>query len=244
MEEFKIFISFSFFDEQFAKSLAEFLIGVIGDTKKIYCVALDNKNSSSVLGSDFSEGFIEEVKKCSLFVPLLSNNYKKSTSSMIELGAALCLEKNITPFMLPNFEYVDFNDFYNIRNTEYYKLNDKKGINKFLSLLSPIVDNVNGINVDDFITEINEINKTYINDLEKITFCTIHPNSKYNCVEFEEFINEINKDDILDSTVIKSMNEKVEYCVVNFSQGRNIKDLLMNIKRIENKISDDITIKT
>lgn len=218
----KIFISFSFLDEEFAQALSEYFKKVIGEQNfELYCAALNNNTNAAKYGSDFAQDFIDNVNKCDVFIPLLSLNYKRSISSVVELGAAIGLNKTIAPLVLPGFTYTDFNDIYNLRNRDFYNIDVYDGIEKLLGLLSETIKFNESINphIDDFINKINEIKSSYIARLSEVSCFSFKCDAFDSYSDYKNFMEKLKKKKMLECSVMVVHNNKVDICNIYLQKG-------------------------
>lgn len=224
----KIFISFSFHDSEFAKALADYLIKIIGEENfELYCVALKNNTNSAVYGTDFCEDFIQNVRECSFFIPLLSHNYKHSISSIIELGAAIGTGKTIAPLLLPYSKYKDFDNFYNLRNRDYYSIEDLDGIRKLLELLGKQIKFKNTVyEYTGFICTINDIKKKYIPNICEVSHFSFKCDSYNEYNNYTELISNLNKSQMIECAVLTEQNGTVYSCEIHLKRKYRLLDFV------------------
>ncbi len=234
-EKKKIFISFCFLDDEFAIALAEYLKEVLGEKNfYLYCVAFNNNYNSVKYGADFSEDFIKNVKCCDIFIPLLSLNYKRSPSALIELGAALALDKEITPLILPGSDYKDFNSIYNLRNREFYGIDNSEKIKKFLEHISNIISppHLQEFAIDNFISKINIIKQSYIASIAEISSFALKLNNVSGQTEYNSIIKNLKNDGLIESSVMVVQNGAVKFCNIHLKKPYKLPDFK---KYIESK---------
>lgn len=223
----RIFISFSFWDAEFATALANYLKSVISETNlDLYCVALNNNINASKYGTDFADDFMKKVNECDVFIPLLSLNYKKSISSILELGAAIGANKTIAPLILPGCKYSDFNDIYNLRNRDYYSIADSDAIKKLLNLLNDQIKflDVGDLNINKFVNHINNIAQEYIVNILEITSFSFSCDLYETYDEYVKFIEKIKPADLLECSVIVVHKNAVQLCNFYLRKGCFLSD--------------------
>ncbi len=223
----KIFISFSFLDEKFAVALADYFKKIIGESNfKLYCAAFKNNYNSTKYGSDFAEDFISNVNDCDIFIPLLSLNYKKSISSILELGAAISSKKTITPLILPGCDYSDFNDIYNLRNRDYYSIEDSEGLKKLFNLLSKKIkiENAADIKIEQFIKSIDEIKQGYIANILDISSFYFSCDMYKTYEDYKRFVDKLKKTNLLECSVMIVHNDIVKLCNFHLQKGHFLPD--------------------
>lgn len=221
----KIFISFSFLDEDFAIALSNYFKEIIGEKNfTLYCAALNNNHNATQYGADFSEDFIKNVNDCDVFIPLLSLNYKRSISSIVELGAALGSNKIIAPLILPGCDYSDFNNIYNLRNRDYYSIDSLDGIQKLLKLLSDTIkfDSAGDFKINEFINSINEIKKIYIAHISEVTQFSFECTSFSKKQDYDKFFKKLKETKMLECSVMIVNNNKVRLCNLYLCDGYHL----------------------
>lgn len=128
----KIFISHSSKDVEIVKSFVEkvLILGLDIPSTRIFCSSVEGQGVRS--GEYIPDRLREEIKKSSIALLFISNNYKSSEVCLNELGAAwVMLEKeNIIPFLLPNTNFSELG-FLNIGRLGI-KISERSGILKFI----------------------------------------------------------------------------------------------------------------
>lgn len=233
----QIFISFSFNDEMFALELSKLLKKICKDDKIVYCVAENNNYNAVKYGEDFSEDFIKNVKDCRIFIPLLSSNYLLSISSIIELGVALGTDKQILPLLLPESNYQDFDKIYNLRNRDFYSIEQH---NKFKKFLGMIREELNIIDYDEkdvngFFNIINMIKKTYFLNITNNSQCTLFCEDIITESQGKMFEKKIIKENLVESIVcLKEKGKIVKYHLYMYP-GKKVLELKQFMEKNEYK---------
>lgn len=128
----KIFISHSSKDVEIIKSFVEevLILGLDIPSTRIFCSSVEGQGVKS--GEYIPDRLREEMKKSSIALLFISNNYKSSEVCLNELGAAwVMLEKDsVIPFLLPNANFSELG-FLNIGRLGI-KISERFGILKFI----------------------------------------------------------------------------------------------------------------
>lgn len=232
-EKKKIFISFSFLDDEFSIALADYLKDVLGENNfYIYCVAINNNYNSVKYGADFSKDFIKNVKDCDVFIPLLSLNYKRSPSALIELGAALVLDKEVMPLLLPGCTYDDFNSIYNLRNREYYGVDNFRKIKKFTERIVNIISppHLKEFTIDSFIKKINVIKQSYISGIADVCNFSFKYSNISTEKEYHNLLKPIKDYGLIESYVMVVQNSNVKFCNIHLKSPYKLPDFKKHIE--------------
>lgn len=233
----KIFISFSFNDEIFAIELSKLIKKISKEDKIVYCVAENNNYNAVKYGEDFSEDFVKNVKECTIFIPLLSTNYLTSFSSLIEYGVALGTDKKILPLLLPESDYQNFNKVYNLRNRDFYSIEDQIKFKKFLAMVREelnIIEYEENV-IIEFFNKINEIKKKYFLNIANQRQCILICEDIDTEAKSKEFENKIIKDKLIETIVCKKVKGKVEKYHLYMYPGKTISDLKNFLEKNEYK---------
>ncbi len=233
----EIFISFSFSDEMFAIELSKLLKKISKDDKIVYCVAENNNYNAVKYGEDFSEDFLKNVKECTIFIPLLSTNYLSSISSIIEFGVALGNDKIILPLLLPESDYQNFNNVYNLRNRDFYGIDDQKKFKKFLSMIREELNIIKYEESDviDFFCNINEMKKNYFLNIANQSQCVLICEDINTESESKAFENKIIKEKLVETIVCQKVSGKVKKYHLYMYPGKTISDLKYFLEKNEYK---------
>lgn len=233
----QIFISFNFCDEMFAIELSKLLKKISREDKSVYCVAENNNYNAVKYGEDFTEDFLKNVKECTIFIPLLSPNYLMSISAIIELGAALGANKKILPLLLPGSDYQNFNKVYNLRNRDFYSIEDHIKFKKFLRMLreelSIIEYEENG--VDEFFNTINEIKKKYFLNITNHSQCILLCEDIITESQGKMFENKIIKEKLVETIVCQKVKGKIEKYHLYMYSGKTVLNLKQFLDKNEYK---------
>lgn len=245
-EQVNIFISFSFSDEVFAKELSKLLKKICKNEKSVYCVAENNNYNAVKYGQDFSEDFIKKVKECKIFIPLLSINYLSSVSSIIELGAALGTDKTILPILLPGIGYHDMDKLYNLRNREYYNIDNQPKFRKCIDIIREQLEliNYNEADISEFYTNIDKLKKKYLPLISKDNKCLLicEKLSDASLCERDKFKNQIIQDKLVETIVCEKVNNKIIEYNLYMWHGKTVGDLQLYLDKngYENYIIDKL----
>lgn len=223
----KIFISFSFADEVFAQELSKLLRKICQNEKIVYCVAENNNYNAVKYGQDFSEDFMNKVKECIIFIPLLSLNYLSSISSIIELGAALGTEKTILPILLPGTEYKDFNKLYNLRNREFYSIENQIKFKKFLEVIREKFNltNFNESDLLNFTTIVNKAKEKYRPYILNEKQCKLYCESLSDESAGIKFCDNIVQEKLVDTIVYNKVKKRIQEYHLYMWPGKTVSDL-------------------
>ena len=223
----QIFISFSFADEVFAKELSKLLKKVCQNEKIVYCVAENNNYNAVKYGQDFSEDFVKKVRECKLFIPLLSLNYLSSVSSIIELGVALGTDKTILPILLPGVGYQDFDKLYNIRNRDYYNIDNQLKFKKFIEVIREQFNltNLNESDILNFNAAIYEARKKYLPYISTEIKCRLKCEKPLDESAATKFRQELLQEKLVETIICKKVKNSIEEYHLYMWPGKTIADL-------------------
>lgn len=228
---YKIFISHSVRDKGYAHWLVDLLVKLTGDKNTIYCSSLGTNTNGADYGSDFDKDYINAIKGTEAFMLLVSKDYLESKTSLIELGGALTSDKAVFPFILPGGNYELLSPLYNLRNKDVYNLNDEAGLQKAITKLQRELGfeiNLGSISKDigDFIKTINLI-KTEDdkrNSAGKV-FLIISADVFNKVDEFQQIMNVLGQNKIIETYVSHVQNDKVISCEIYLKASRSLADL-------------------
>lgn len=216
-------------DAKIANLLSEFLGDFLSYKAAVYCTASDDNKIGAPYGEDFSSSYIDNIKKAKVFIPLLSENYLQSTTTLIEMGAAYALGKIFIPFLVSGCDYGKLQPLYNIRNNDMYAIDELPKFKKALEKINLELNLSNSVSEDKikkFIREIKKLKTGYRTNISK------HKQIRFLCDdlfiqrgEFERFVEKLGKEDILNICIAQYADEKVKECRLYFKDTKSVSDL-------------------
>lgn len=228
-------------DAQIANLLCDFLVDFLGYKTAVYCTASHDNRMAAPYGDDFSDSYMNNIKEAKVFIPLLSENYLQSTTTLVEMGAAYALDKKFIPFLVSGCDYGKLQPLYNIRNNDMYAIDDRIGLKKAMEEINIVLGTSNPVSEDkckELIRKIKQLKtgyKTNISKQKKIKFVCNKLFS--NNVEYKAFIDELGKRKIIDIGITNYTHAKVCECSFYFKDTKNVSDLVSFLE--EQGYSDD-----
>lgn len=217
-------------DVQIAALLCDFLCDFFGYKTAVYCTASHDNRISVPYGDDFSASYMKNIGESNIFIPLLSENYMQSMTTLVEMGAAYALGKKFLPFLVSGCDYGKLQPLYNIRNNDMYAIDNCFGLRKALEEINLVLDHPNPISEEkcnNLIRSIKQLKsgyKTIISKQKQIKFVCNKLFS--NKEEYKDFINELGKRKILDIGITNYTHEEVLECSLYFKDTKNVSDLM------------------
>ena len=218
-------------DAKIANLLSEFLVDFFSYKGAVYCTASDDNRVSAPYGEDFSDSYMSNIMKSEVFIPLLSENYLHSTTTLVEMGAAYALGKTFIPFLVSGCDYSRLCPLYNIRNNDMYAIDNQQKFKKALERINMILGTSNSISEDKIrglIRDINQLKSGYKTNILK------HQQIKFICNElfskkekYETFISNLGKENILDICITNYADEKVQECRLYFKDSKSVSDFVV-----------------
>lgn len=218
-------------DAKIANLLCGFLADFFSYKAAVYCTASDDNRVSAPYGEDFSDSYMSNIKASDIFIPLLSENYLYSTTTLVEMGAAYALGKTFIPFLVSGCDYNRLFPLYNIRNNDMYAIDNPKKFKKALERINAVLGTSNSISEDkirDLIRDIKQLKSGYKTNILK------HQQIKFICNElfskkekYEAFISNLGKENILDICITNYVDDKVQECRLYFKDSKSVADLEM-----------------
>ena len=132
-------------DAQIAALLCDFLSDFLGYKTAVYCTASHDNRVAAPYGDDFSTSYMKNISEAKVFIPLLSENYMQSKTTLIEMGAAYALGKKFIPFLVSGCDYGKLQPLYNIRNNDMYAIDNRFGLKKALEEINLVLGAPNPI---------------------------------------------------------------------------------------------------
>lgn len=110
----KIFISHSSKDKIVIDSFVTHVLrlGCGLQPNDIVCTSLESMGVKT--GDDIRNYLKKQIKECDYVFFMISSNYKESGICLNEMGAAWVLNKNVKPFLFPNYDFKDIGWLYEI----------------------------------------------------------------------------------------------------------------------------------
>lgn len=217
-------------DAQIARLLCDFLVDFLGYKTAVYCTASHDNRIAASYGEDFSDSYMKNIKEAKVFIPLLSENYLQSTTTLIEMGAAYALDKKFIPFLVSGCDYGKLQPLYNIRNSDMYAIDDYIGLKKALEEINLKLSKAYPVSEDkckELIRKIKQLKtgyKTNISKQKKIKFVC---NKLFlNNEEYKSLIGELGRRKIIDICITNYTHENVHECSLYFKETKNVSDLV------------------
>lgn len=217
-------------DAKIANLLCEFLEGFFTYKAAVYCTASDDNRVGAPYGEDFSDSYMNNIKAAQVFIPLLSQNYLHSTTTLVEMGAAYALGKTIIPFLVSGCDYGKLQPLYNIRNNEMYAIDNQQKFRKALERINTVLGTSNAISEDkvkSLIRDIKLLKSGYKTNISK------HQQIKFICDDlflkkdrYETLISNLGKENILDICITDYVDNKVRECRLYFKEKKSVGDLV------------------
>lgn len=217
-------------DAQIAALLCDFLIDFLGYKTAVYCTASHDNRVAAPYGDDFGTSYMKNISEAKVFIPLLSENYMQSKTTLIEMGAAYALSKKFIPFLVSGCDYGKLQPLYNIRNNDMYAIDNRFGLKKALEEINHVLGEPNPISEEKcnaLIREIKQLKsgyKTNISKQKQIKFVCKRLFS--NNDTYDSFINELGERKILDIGITNYTHEKVSECSLYFKDTKCVSDLI------------------
>lgn len=214
-------------DAQIAALLCDFL----GYRTAIYCTASHDNRVATPYGDDFSTSYMKNISEAKVFIPLLSDNYMQSKTTLIEMGAAYALGKKFIPFLVSGCDYGKLQPLYNIRNNDMYAIDNRSGLKKALEEINLVLSAPNPISEEkcnNLVRDIKQLKsgyKTNISKQKQIRFVCkklFSNNDAYN-----SFINELGERKILDIGITNFTHDEVLECSLYFKDTKSVADLIV-----------------
>ena len=216
-------------DAKIAYLLCEFLGDFFSYKTAVYCTASDDNRIGAPYGEDFSTSYMNNIKEAKIFIPLLSENYLQSATTLVEMGAAYALGKTFIPFLVSGCDYSKLQPLYNIRNNDMYAIDEYQKLRKALERINitlstsyPISDE----KTKNFIRSVKQLKTGYRTNISK------HKQIKFICDDlfaqrdkFEAFVHNLGKENILDICITEYMNDEVQECRLYFKDTKSVSDL-------------------
>lgn len=217
-------------DAQIAALLSDFLSDFLGYKTAVYCTASHDNRVAAPYGDDFSTSYMKNISEAKVFIPLLSENYMQSKTTLIEMGAAYALGKKFIPFLVSGCDYGKLQPLYNIRNNDMYAIDNRFGLKKALDEINNVLDKPNPISEEKcnaLIRDIKQLKsgyKTNISKQKQIKFVCKKLFS--NSDNYDSFINELGERKIIDIGITNYTHEKVFECSLYFKDTKCVSDLI------------------
>lgn len=230
IEDRLAFISYAgSIDSKIANLLCMFLGDFLSYKTAVYCTASDDNKIGAPYGEDFSNSYMDNIKRAKIFIPLLSENYLQSATTLIEMGAAYALEKTFIPFLVSGCDYGKLQPLYNIRNNDMYAIDELPKFKKALEKINLELGTSNSISEDrikKFIHDVKGLKTGYKTNISK------HKQIKFVCNElfqqrekYEDFIEKLGNENILDICITKYIDDKAIECRLYFKDTKSVSDL-------------------
>lgn len=217
-------------DAKIANLLCEFLEGFFSYKAAVYCTASDDNRVGAPYGEDFSDSYMNNIKTAEVFIPLLSENYLHSTTTLVEMGAAYALGKKFIPFLVSGCDYSKLQPLYNIRNSDMYAIDNQQKLKKALERINTVLGTSNPISEDKIrslirdITQLKSGYKTNISKRQQIKFVCSKLFLEKD--KYETLISDLGKENILDICITNYADEKVQECRLYFKENKSVADLV------------------
>lgn len=217
-------------DAQIAALLCDFLSDFLGYKTAVYCTASHDNRVAAPYGDDFSTSYMKNISEAKVFIPLLSENYMQSKTTLIEMGAAYALGKKFIPFLVSGCDYGKLQPLYNIRNNDMYAIDNRFGLKKALEEINLVLGAPNPISEEKcnaLIRDIKQLKsgyKTNISKQKQIKFVCKKLFSNNDA--YDSFINELGERKIIDIGITNYTHEKVFECSLYFRDTKCVSDLI------------------
>lgn len=227
-----VFISYGgSIDGKIASLLSDFLGGLFTYKAAVYCTASEDNRIGAPYGEDFSASYMKNISEAPIFIPLLSENYLQSTTTLVEMGAAYALEKSFIPFLVSGCDYSKLQPLYNIRNSDMYSIDDHQKFRKAIEKIGFILNRpcpMSDEKIKKFILDVKQLKTGYKTNLSK------NKQIKFICRElfenpeqYESFVSELGKNNILDICITKYKSDrKIQECRLYFKDTKSVSDLM------------------
>lgn len=223
-------------DSKIASLLCEFLGEFFSYKAAVYCTASNDNKIGAPYGEDFSDNYMENIRQAKIFIPLLSEHYLQSTTTLIEMGAAYALDKVFVPFLVSGLDYSKLQPLYNMRNRDIYAIDELPKLKKALEKINLELHQSNPISdekIRKFVYEIKKLKTGYQTNISK------HKQIKFVCRDlfqqrdaFENFIRQLGAKSILDICITKYKDDKALECRLYFKDAKSVSDLTNYLDRI------------
>ena len=172
---------------------------------------------------------MKNISDSQIFIPLLSENYLQSKTTLVEMGAAYALNKRFIPFLVSGCSYEKLQPLYNIRNNDMYAIDNYLGFRKALEEINEILGHhtISEEKCRTFINKIIELKTGFQTNIAKQQQIKLDCKRLFsNNDEYKKFVAELGKRGIIDICITNYTHDKVFECSFYFKESKNVSDLV------------------
>ncbi len=144
----KIFISHSYADKKLADRIIDKILVPVFQLNKSNDIFYTSKRESGISSrSNWKESIKSNLKDCSIFIAIITSNFKKSEMCLGEIGAAWVLNKRIYTLILPPIEYETFSVM--LSEFQSDKLLNNSDIKSFITTIALDLQSISNIEIQE-----------------------------------------------------------------------------------------------